>query len=540
MHNSSRFTLDLYACHRHWGEWLLSIAIVAGTVSHSESIIPTLEGDAAAAVAHRGGHLQIIAAAGSGKTEVVSQRVADLIATGVRSGAIVAFTFTEKAAAELKERIRLRVSRRLDERASDSLGQLQVSTIHAFCFRLLQTYSPRFESYSLIDENQLVALMTREGNRLGLKQFGGGKLFAGITTFLHNVDVIENELLSVDDLPAGDFRDAVIAYYETLERYRVITFGQQIVQAVRTLEDPAIHASVTRDIAHLIVDEYQDVNPAQERLISLLAKPTGGAELVVVGDDDQAIYQWRGSAVANIVSFADRYPDVTQFRLLTNRRSRPDIVHLANGFAGTIEGRIEKEMLPYRPADGHAVRILPPLETEADEADEISRQIQELAQTGVPYRSIAVLVRGRNAYPRLIEAFDAAGIPVQPGGRTGLFDQAIADALGATHAWLAGLDWKFAGDEKRERVDIDRLLILFTHAFALTRRSLNRVRAHLAAWKERADATTTPVDLIGDLYQLLGMLGVREWDLDDTVVRNRLGTIARFSRVLADYEAVHR
>ena len=519
---------------------LSSIDIVSGTVTVGESGIPALDGDAAAAVSHRGSHLQIIASAGSGKTEVVSQRVADLIASSVEPRGIVAFTFTEKAAAELKDRIRLRVTARLGANAGDSLSQLQVSTIHAYCFRLLQTYAPRFEAYSLIDENQLVALMTREGTRLGLKQFGGGKLFAGITTFLRSVDVLENELIRVEELPTGEFRDAVEAYYETLDRYRVLTFGQQIVQAVRALEDPGIHSSVTRDLQHLIVDEYQDVNPAQERLISLLAKPVGGAELVVVGDDDQAIYQWRGSAVANIVSFTERYPDVTQFRLLTNRRSRPDIVRLANGIAGTIDGRLAKEMLPYRPGRGHGVRVLPASETETDEASDLVDQIRELANAGVPYRSIAVLVRGRNAYPRLIEAFDSAGIPVQPGGRTGLFEQPIADALGAVYAWLVDFDWKFAGDDRREKVELERLILLLTRAFALSRKSLRVIRAHLTTWRERASTTSAPVDLIGDLYQLLGLLGVREWDLEDALVRNQLGTIARVSRVLADYEAVHR
>lgn len=514
--------------------------MVSSTVTDGHSSIPTLEGDAAAAVAHRGSHLQIIAAAGSGKTEVVAQRVAQLIASDAEPRGIVAFTFTEKAAAELKERIRLRVTARLGEDAGDSLGQLQVSTIHAFCFRLLQTYVPRFEAYSLIDENQLVALMTREGSRLGLKQFGGGKLFAGITTFLRSIDVLENELIPTSELPPGDFRDAAEAYYATLDRYRVLTFGQQIVQATRALEDPTIHGAVTKDLQHLIVDEYQDVNPAQERLISLLAKPLGEADLVVVGDDDQAIYQWRGSAVANIVTFADRYPNVTQFRLLTNRRSRPDIVDLANGFARSIEGRLDKEMRPHRTANGHGVRILPASDTEHDEAREIAAQIQQLAAAGVPYRSIAILVRGRNAYPRLMEALDDAGIPVQPGGRTGLFEQGIADLLGALYAWLVDFDWKFNGSEKREAVDLDHLLLLMTRSFSLSRRTLGAVRTHLLAWRARAVNTSTAVDLVGDLYLLLGLLGVPEWDLEDALTRNRLGTIARFGRVLADYEAVHR
>src|SRR4051794_34931270 len=137
-------------------------------------MIPPLEGEAAEAVAHRGGHLQIIAAAGSGKTEVVSQRVASLVADGEPPESIVAFTFTEKAAEELKERIRQRVTAQVGESATDQLGRLFVGTIHTYCFRLPQTHVPQYETYTPLDENQLVNLLYREGSRLELKQFAGG------------------------------------------------------------------------------------------------------------------------------------------------------------------------------------------------------------------------------------------------------------------------------------------------------------------------------------------------------------------------------
>ena len=260
----------------------------AGAMSDAgDNKIPVLEGEAAQAVAHRGGHVQIIAAAGSGKTEVVSQRVAALMANNEPPESIVAFTFTEKAAAELKERIRLRVTDRLGLQAVDQLGRLYVGTIHGYCFRLLTTHIPEYETYTPLDPNQLTNLLYRENSRLGLKRLNPA-LFKAIQQFQASIDVLENELLDAADLPPGDFRDAAQAYYAMLADYRFMSFGTQIVLAVFALEDPVIHVRVTEGLRHLIVDEYQDVNPAQERLVALLSRPTGPADVVVVGDDDQS------------------------------------------------------------------------------------------------------------------------------------------------------------------------------------------------------------------------------------------------------------
>src|SRR5260221_9376403 len=127
-----------------------------------------------------------------------------------------------------------------------------------------------------------------------------------------------------------------------LERSRVITYGQQVARAVAELGRPEVRSSVHEQLRHLIVDEYQDVNPAQERLIELLTGPQ--VELCVAGDDDQAIYQWRGSDVRNIVEFTTRYEGVHTFSITENRRSRPRIVEAAAAFARSIPGRLDKEM----------------------------------------------------------------------------------------------------------------------------------------------------------------------------------------------------
>jgi DNA helicase-2/ATP-dependent DNA helicase PcrA len=509
----------------------------------ASDILPVLEGEAAAAVAHRGGHVQIIAAAGSGKTEVVSQRVASLLTDGESTESIVAFTFTEKAAAELKERIRERVTVKLGDSVTDQLGRLYVGTIHGYCFRLLQTYVPKYETYTPLDPNQLTNLLYREQNRLKLKRLDtDNRLFAGIKAFQESIDVVENELLRVEDLPDGDFKESAVAYYQMLDGYRFMSFGLQIVEAVRALEDPTVRAAVTADLKHLIVDEYQDVNPAQEDLIRLLSKPHGTADVVVVGDDDQAIYQWRGSNVTNIVTFADRYDGVTQFNLLVNRRSRPGIVKLANAFAQTIPQRLDKEMGTFRPEAGPAVSIAIGHDDEQAEADAIALDIESLYEKGVRYRDIAILVRGRNAYTKILDALEISGIPVQPGGRAGLFEQQEAAVFGATFAWLSGIEWAPGRFIRREKILIADLLNDYREVFSLDDDDIIKLRGHLIRWqsKTRRDPPDWDPSLVGEFYQLTELLRISEWDLADVHQRNRLGTVARFTNVLADYESVTR
>ena len=223
----------------------------------------------------------------SGKPEVVPQRVADLLAGGADAASTIAFTFTERAAAELKAGISARVEERLGAAALDRLGAAFVGTIHAYCFRLLQQYVPKYETYDVLDERRLTASLCRVGRRLELQSLTG-KQFASIKTFLANLDVVENELLEVERL-AGPFGVMVSNFYDLLGEYRLLTHGQLVSRAVAELERPDVRSRVQVALRYLIVDEYQDVNPAQEPLIELLT--TGGqVELCVVGDDDQAIY----------------------------------------------------------------------------------------------------------------------------------------------------------------------------------------------------------------------------------------------------------
>lgn len=500
--------------------------------------IPLLDGEAAEAVAHRGSHIQIIASAGSGKTEVISQRVARLIAEGVEPAEIVAFTFTKRAAEELRERIRARVVSFAGQEKADRLGSMYIGTIHGYCFQLLQKHVSKYESYTVIDDKQQIGFLVRYYKQLELEQFKYHKgKFVGVKRFKSNLEVLENELLDLEIMPKK-FQKSASSYYQLLEDHKFLTYGLQIALAVETLQDPELANEISLEISHLIVDEYQDVNPAQEKLIELLSKPVGRADIAVVGDDDQAIYQWRGSSVKNIVGFSRRYENVQRFELLTNRRSRPAIVGLSNNFAKQIPDRLEKEMKPYRAENGPAIDIAI-AESEAAEAQDIASTISRLNSLGYRYGDIAVLVRGRSAYPKILDAFKKIGIPVQPGDREGLFEKDDADFLGRCFVWLADWGWKTSQySPESELQDIEDLAIRASRLYSLESKAIEGLKRYLESCKREVGKDSRSISLVEIGYGITDVLHLKNWSLSDPLIASRLGTIASFMKFVADYESM--
>ena len=501
---------------------------------------PVLEGQSRDAVDHRGSHVQIIASAGSGKTEVVSQRVVSLLVEGVSARDIVAFTFTERAAKELKSRIATRLEQRLGIEAVDQLSGLYVGTIHGYCFQFLQQFVPKYETFDVLDESQHVAFLCREASHLNIRSVvSSNKLFEAIDIFNKSVQVLENELLDPKLMPEP-FKSVLEAYLVSLDKYRLLTFGQQIVRSVAALDDPAVAADIHKSLKHLIVDEYQDVNPAQEELIRRLV--TGGAYLTVVGDDYQAIYQWRGSTVRNIISFAERYEVVKTFVLDVNRRSLPDIITTAASFSRTIIDRLGKEMKPWRSTDdGHGVDQIVSwmCETEQEEAHEIARLIANLNSSGLPFSDMAILARSRAAYPKILEELAALGIPVQPGGRSGLFEQPEARCIGRLMCWLVNYDWRDLRGPSTP-INTDVLVAEFVSSFNLSTRQILDLETWLDEMKVLVPTTDRVADLIGEFYQLLEIFNVRAWDMNNPIAVNRLGTLARITNLFVDYESVYK
>lgn len=487
-------------------------------------------------VTHRGTDLQVIACAGSGKTESISRRVAALILEGSEPASIVAFTFTQRAANELKERIIRRVADVKGQEYRDRLGPMFIGTIHAYCFRLLQDYVPRYGNYDILDENRHAALLSREYRSLGLSKLGA-RHWQPIRDFAQTVDVMSNELIRPEKLDGTPLGECVCAHREMLERYHFLTYGSLITTAVEALETPSIFERVHGPLRHLMVDEYQDINPAQERLIELLA--TAPVQLCVVGDDDQAIYQWRGSDVSNILEFTKRRPTVSAVTLDANRRSRATIVQVANKFAKSISMRLPKEMTPVRAGDGREV-IPWAAETDVEEAETIADTILQLHERGFRYRDIAVLFRSvRTSATPLLEAFEERGVPVNCAGRTGLFMQPEVALFGEVFAWFVEGDWRDQRFGSTRPASLDNIVSGLSRHFGRGE-ELPGLRKYLTDWKAYQLRGLRTVSLVDDFYALLAFLGGHEVDVDTPMGSARFGAFARFSALLADFEHVHR
>ncbi|MFN7917874.1 MAG: ATP-dependent DNA helicase [Vicinamibacterales bacterium] len=496
-----------------------------------------LSAEQQAVVSHRGADLQVIACAGSGKTESIAQRVAALINEGAEPASIVAFTFTERAALELKERIVRRVADLKGPEFRDRLGPMFVGTIHAYCFRLLQDYVPKYGNYDVLDENRHAGFLSREFYRLGLSKLKA-KHWAPIRDFAQTVDVIANEFIPANALAGTPLGECYAAYRESLTRHHCLTFSLIITSALEALEEPAIRDRVLAPLRYLLVDEYQDINPAQERLIELLSPPP--VQLTVVGDDDQSIYQWRGSDVRNILTFKQRRAGAVSVDLDTNRRSRKAIVERASTFASTIPNRLPKTMKAHRP-EGTSQVVPWTAATDVSEAETIADTIQRLKdERGFQYRDVAVLFRSvRTSAQPLIAALRARDIPYTAGGRTGLFMQPEVAYIAEIYAWFVDGKWRDESYGEFRDADLTRIILGLNTVFG-NGKPIPHLKEYLEDWRAFALQGSRPVNLVGDYYRLLHLLGAHQTDLSQPAGSARMGALGRFSEVLADFEHVNR
>lgn len=375
-------------------------------------------------------YVRLIAGAGAGKTETLTRRILYLLFEKHFSpGSIVAFTFTEKAAASMKNRIFKRVLGLEAAGIYNTLGDMYIGTIHGFCNRILEEQFG-YGSWEVLDENQEMALLINISDRIGLTNGRNPTDRANI--FKKSLSVMYNDLLSRDEIKnqAPEFFASVRAYEEYLDRFHLLTFDRMITLALTHLQatpDP------TRNIRHLIVDEYQDINPAQEALIRTI----GRSNIFVVGDPRQTIFQWRGSDEGCFQRFGTFYPGVQDIVLPENRRSGRQIVTVANTLASHFQSGPYEPMTATRPDAGAVYRIDYP--TPGDEAEGIADQILSLVNSGsCRYQDIGILLRSvNNSATPFIQTLRRYHIPFILSGQVGLFKRQEILTLAKIFCWLS-------------------------------------------------------------------------------------------------------
>ena len=351
------------------------------------------------AVYHTEGPLLVLAGAGSGKTRVLTHRIAYLIEEkGVNPWNIMAITFTNKAAAEMRERV--------DKIVGFGSESIWVSTFHSSCVRILRRhieylgYSTNFTIYDGDDQKTLMKQIFKKMD-IDTKQFKERAILSKISS-------AKDEMITPEEyeLNAGiDFREKKVAqiykeYQKELKKNNALDFDDLILKTVELFQNvPEVLDYYQEKFRYIMVDEYQDTNLVQFKLVDLLAKKY--RNICVVGDDDQSIYKFRGANIENILSFEKAFPGAKVIKLEQNYRSTQNILNAANEVIRNNRGRKDKTLWTAN-EEGNLPRFLQ-FDTAYEEADAIAREIQrKAAERACDYSEFAVLYR-TNAQSRLLE-----------------------------------------------------------------------------------------------------------------------------------------
>ncbi|GIG39092.1 DNA helicase PcrA [Cellulomonas phragmiteti] len=540
----------------------------AADATRAAALLDGLNPQQRAAVLHGGGPLLIVAGAGSGKTRVLTHRIAHLLATRrARAGEILAITFTNKAAAEMRERV--------EHLVGPSAQRMWVSTFHSACVRILRREAATlglrtsFSIYDQADSQRLLTLVARE-LELDPKRYPAKALG-------HKISALKDELVDPDAFAASngggkaDEFDTVLAqvytrYQQRLQQANALDFDDLIMRTVHLLQAfPQVAEHYRRRFRHVLVDEYQDTNHAQYVLVRELAgvgaqdgDGVGRGELTVVGDADQSIYAFRGASIRNIMEFEADYPDATTILLEQNYRSTQTILSAANAVISKNSGRQAKRLWTDSGAGAQIVAYV--ADTEHEEARFVAEEIDRLGDTdGVRPGDVAIFYRANAQSRALEEVLVRVGLPYKVVGGTRFYERKeIKDAVAYLRA-IANPDDDVStrrilnepkrglGDRseamvasyaERERISFGAALTRLDEVPGLGTRALTGLRAFAGMLDELRDLAASgagPAQVLGAALDRSGYLTTLRGS-DDPQDGSRVDNLAELHAVAAEFE----
>jgi DNA helicase-2/ATP-dependent DNA helicase PcrA len=358
------------------------------------------------AVFHVHGPLLVLAGPGSGKTRVITYRIAALIDSGIKPYNICAITFTNKAADEMRQRVI----------ALETPAGAHISTFHSLCVRILRKYADKAGinvGFSIYDEANQARCVKQAVNdcELDAANFPPARMLDAISARL------KNNLIDADTFKtmADDFFSEMLAkiyarYQSILSENNALDFDDLLMKTAFLLRDcPDVCSELGNRFKFLLIDEYQDTNHAQYNIAKALVSVHNN--ICVTGDPDQSIYRWRGANIRNILDFENDWPNAVVVKLEENFRSKPEILEIADRLIANNRNRKQKKLIPTRPPPAHI--IINSFEDELEEAEAVANHVRRLNGEGVSLKDIAVFYRVNAQSRTLEEAFIRNKIPYQ-------------------------------------------------------------------------------------------------------------------------------
>lgn len=512
------------------------------------------------AVEHRGSPLLIVAGAGSGKTRVLTKRIAHLLRSGESlPGEILAITFTNKAAAEMRERVEALIG--------PAARGMWVSTFHSACVRILRRdaaaagLKSTFSIYDSADSQRLITTI--------MKDLGLDTKKSTPRSFQSRISALKNDLTTPEEYEAQaesakneverTISKIYTQYQERLRLANAVDFDDLIGLTVALLRDnPAIREGYRRRFKHVLVDEYQDTNTAQYQLVRQLVGDDPEADLTVVGDSDQSIYAFRGATIRNIIEFEQDFPSARTIVLEQNYRSTQTILSAANAVIAENQDRRPKKLWTDQ-GDGQKITLYV-ADDEQGEARYISRQIDSLLDDGAKAGDIAIFYRANAQSRALEEQLIRVGLPYKVVGGTRFYERReIKDAIAYLRVLtnpadeinlrrILNVPKRGIGDRaeaavsllaERERIPFGEALERASEAPGIATRSLGSITKFaqlLSSVRERVEKGEGPADVLEAILSESGYYASLQ-NSDDPQDESRLENLAELVSVAADFEA---